>query len=87
VARTLLKIHPPMASETGLWHGAGRLTLEEEVVEAELLSSVLNRLNDRYAARFREALFDAETGQIKRSVVVLRNSRLVFGADRLVHIG
>ena len=47
------------------------------------MTSVLQRLVDRYGARFREALLDPKTEQLRGSVVLLVNGRVLSGPERL----
>lgn len=70
-----LRIYPPLAERTGLWRGWGSLALEAEIREGERVGPFLHRLADKYGEGFREALFDAETGQIHHHIVVLVNGR------------
>jgi molybdopterin synthase sulfur carrier subunit len=75
MAKVSLRIYAPLAQQTGTSSGSGRLTLEEEVGEGEQVSHLLHRLADRYGEGFREALFHAETGQIRQHLNVLVNGQ------------
>jgi MoaD family protein len=75
MAKVSLRIYAPLAQQSGVSGGAGSLTLEEEIGEGEHVRSLLDRLADRYGERFREALFHAETGQIRLHLVVLVNGQ------------
>ena len=75
MARVSVKIYAPLAQLSGVSSGAYSLALEEEIGEGEQVRSLLDRMADRYGERFREALFHAETGQIRHYILVLVNGQ------------
>jgi MoaD family protein len=83
MAKVSLRIYAPLAQQSGAPGRAGSLTLEEEVGEGEQVGSLLDRLADRYGERFREALFHAETGQIRQHLVVLVNGQSLASGQGL----
>lgn len=68
---------------TGLSNGFGSVKLEEDLRQSESLGPLLDRLADKYGTRFRDALFDTETGQLKSQILVVLNARVLAGPDRL----
>jgi len=75
MAKVSVRIYAPLAQQSGVSGGACSLALEEEVGEGEQVRSLLDRMADRYGERFREALFHAETGQIRQYILVLVNGQ------------
>lgn len=81
MAQVLLRIQPPLASQTGSLQSTGSFTLVEVIREGEPLGPVLQRVADRNAA-IREALFDTGKGQIKDYIVLMLNARVLRGIER-----
>lgn len=78
----LLHIRPPMADQTGMQKDYGNVRRAEEIADGETLHALLVRLADQYGPKFRDALFDEKTKQIKQSIVVVLNTEVLRQHDQ-----
>jgi molybdopterin converting factor small subunit len=69
--------------------GFRRITLEEEVMEGEVVKDFLDRMGERHRV-FREVIFDRQTQELSRQVTVIYNDMLLElaeGLDTILHDG
>jgi molybdopterin converting factor small subunit len=73
-AKVTLKILPPLVGRLGI-EKVGSVVLEEQIDPGETVEAFLSRLGHRSGSRFKEEVFDPDSGLFWPGVVVYVNGR------------